>query len=213
VLIRVPLLSCLLALVLPLLSGCTTTLIPPIAPSHPTTILITDYGKHSSLLLPDPAGGMVEYAFGDWDYFALGHKGLFVGFIALIHSPQATLGRRWVLIDPNAADAFRLLGAQRTQRLIVDSDRVKSLLQRLNLEFARHLDTEIYSNVEQMHFVHCDEQYHVFHNCNNVTADWLKSLGVRVEGLALFSKFRVQPAAPGAGTASDGFTRLQANGR
>jgi hypothetical protein len=176
------------------MGGCTTTLIPPVAPSHPTTILVTDYGKHSSVVLPDPQGGLVEYAFGDWDYFALGHKGLLVGLVALIHSPQATLGRRWVLIDPNAPDAYRLLGAQRTQRLIVDSDRVKSLFQRLNLEYARHLDTEVYSASEQMHFVHSDERYDVFHNCNNLTADWLKSLGVHVDGLALFSKFRVQPA-------------------
>jgi hypothetical protein len=193
-LVRASFLSCLIAFVLRFLGGCTTTLIPPVAPSRPTTILITDYGKHSSLLLPDPAGGMVEYAFGDWDYFALGHKGLCVGFIALIHSPQSTLGRRWVLIDVNAPDVYRLLGAERTQRLVVDSDRVKSLLQRLNQEYARHLDTEIYSAIEQMHFVHCDEQYDVFHNCNNVTADWLKSLGVRVDGLAVFSKFRVQQA-------------------
>jgi hypothetical protein len=174
--------------------GCTTILVPPLAPSHPTTILITDYGKHSSILLPDPDGGLVEYAYGDWDYFALGHNNLFVGVVALIHSPRATLGRRCVVMEADAPDAKELIGADRTQSLVVGADRVTALREELDLEYARHLNTEVYNAQEHMHFVYCDEQYYVFHNCNNVTAEWLKSLGVRVRGLAIFSKFHVRGA-------------------
>jgi hypothetical protein len=33
------------------------------------------------------------------------------------------------------------------------------------------------------------------HNCNSVTAEWLKELGVEVHGFALTSMFKIQAAS------------------
>jgi hypothetical protein len=176
------------------IGGCTTTIIAPANPPHPVTILVTDYGKHSSLLLPDPHGGLVEYAFGDWYYFARGHDNLIAGIIALIHSSQSTLGRRWVMMNTDAPYANQLIGAERTQRLIVDADKVDALRHELDLEYARHIDSEVFNDKEHFYFVKCDEPYNLFHNCNNVTAQWLRKLGARTDGPAMFSRFRVAPA-------------------
>jgi hypothetical protein len=170
-------------------TGCTTTLIPPPHPNNPTTVFLTDYGKHSSLLLPDPTGGFEEYSFGDWAYFALGRKNALVMIAAIIHSPKSTLGRRYV-------DANESIGAERTQSLIVDQTRVTALRQTLDSEFARHADTEVFNAQEHLYFVHSDQPYNLFHNCNNVTAEWLKKLGVEVRGFALTSEFKIEPASP-----------------
>jgi hypothetical protein len=182
-----------------LISGCTTDLVPPDHPANPTAILLSDYGKHSSLLLPDPSGGpnsgMEEYAFGDWNYFALGRKNLLVGLHALVHSPQSTLGRRWLPISAGAPYANELIGAKRTQRIIVNADRVAALRHDLDLEFARHSSSELYKPEERLYFVKSDASYNLLHNCNSVTAEWLKELGVEVHGFALTSMFKIQAAS------------------
>jgi hypothetical protein len=58
-----------------LCGGCTTTIVPPRAPADPVSVYVTDYGRHSSILLPDPRGHLTEYAFGDWNWFALRQVG------------------------------------------------------------------------------------------------------------------------------------------
>jgi hypothetical protein len=189
--LRFLLLICLLSFAA--IAGCTTTIIPPKNPAQPVTVLVTDYGKHASLLLPDPRGGMEEYAFGDWYYFALGHNNLLAGLFALIHSPQSTLGRRWVAINADAPYANELVGAKRTESLLVNADRVAALRHDLDREFARHLDSEVYNAAEKMQFVRCDESYNLLHNCNTVTAEWLRKLGAKTQGLALYSRFQVKP--------------------
>jgi hypothetical protein len=175
-----------------MVAGCTTTIVPPCLPHQPTAILITDYGRHSSLLLPDPHGGMIEYAFGDWNWYACGKKNPINAVIALIDSPQSTLGRRWIAASVDAPNVNTLIGDQRTERVIVNGGKVAALRQHLDREYTRHT-TVIFNPSEQLYFVRCDEPYNLFRNCNVETANWLRQLGVKVEGFALFSHFRVAP--------------------
>jgi hypothetical protein len=174
--------------------GCSATISAPANPPHPTTVLITDYGRHSSLLLPDPDGRMVEYAFGDWDWFARGHTNPIVAIHALIHSPQATLGRRWVSVSADSPNAADEIGAVRIEQIAVDGDRVAALRQTLDLEYARHADSVYFNPEGRLFFVRCDEPYNLFQNCNGETAGWLRMLGARVDGPAILSHFRVVPA-------------------
>jgi hypothetical protein len=37
-----------------------------------------------------------------------------------------------------------------------------------------------------------DEHYCILHNCNHVTAGWLRDLGCEVHGPAMFSHFQVK---------------------
>src|SRR4051812_31909619 len=77
-------------------TGCATTVIPPARPYDPVTVYLTDYGRHSSVIIPSPQGGYDEWAFGDWEFFALGHTQTWIAIRAMLHSPQATLGRRHI---------------------------------------------------------------------------------------------------------------------
>src|SRR5688572_12511152 len=74
--------------------GCATTVRPPADPKDPVVVVLIDYGHHSGVILPEPEGAWVEYAFGEWDYFALNKTDLFTGMIALGCPNQGTLGRR-----------------------------------------------------------------------------------------------------------------------
>ena len=88
-------------LLLVLGSGCATKVVPPSNPVNPVMVYITDYGRHSSLVLPATNGGYVEWAFGDWNWFALGKTSWNYALLAVIWSPQSTLGRRVVPPQPS----------------------------------------------------------------------------------------------------------------
>src|SRR4051812_9035875 len=78
-------------------SGCTSTkVIPPAPPTQPVTVYLTDYCRHSSILIPSLKGGYDEWAFGDWEFFAIGDTRWWVAIRAMLGSPQATLGRRHI---------------------------------------------------------------------------------------------------------------------
>ena len=81
--------------------GCATTIVPPPHPVEPVPVFITDYGRHSSLLLPHPGGGFTEYAFGDWNWFALKRTTSGDALQALFFSPASTLGRRQLSTPDN----------------------------------------------------------------------------------------------------------------
>src|SRR4051812_19057915 len=78
-------------------TGCATKVIPPGRPNDPVTVYLTDYGRHSSVIVPSIKGhGYDEWSFGDWEFFALGHTQWWIAIRAMLHSPQATLGRRHI---------------------------------------------------------------------------------------------------------------------
>ena len=79
-------------------SGCATNVIPPARPQEPVTVYLTDYGRHSSVIIPSNNGGgdYDEWAFGDYEFFAKGDTRWWVAILAMLHSPQATLGRRQI---------------------------------------------------------------------------------------------------------------------
>ena len=82
--------------------GCTATIVPPPAAVGRTApVLIADYGYHSTLILPRAQGGLIEYAYGDWEYFGQNKKSVATALHALLASDQATLGRRVIDREPD----------------------------------------------------------------------------------------------------------------
>jgi len=51
-----------------------TFIIPPTGPANPVTVYVVEQGYHSSLVLPDRDGGLIQYPYGDWRYFALNQQ-------------------------------------------------------------------------------------------------------------------------------------------
>ncbi|HEX3357636.1 MAG TPA: DUF2459 domain-containing protein [Tepidisphaeraceae bacterium] len=176
-----------------LLTGCFSgTIHPPASPTNPVTVYIPDYGKHSAVVLPDPAtGGYIEWAFGDWNYFALGHTGLKDALSALFVSPQSTLGRR--VIPPQSDDDAmkQTLEANGLLRITISADRSASLMKELNDRYQKNIDSMIHSTYSHMDNVKDAEHYWGLHNCNHLTAQWLRELGCKVDGLCIWSNFKL----------------------
>src|SRR5436190_14844853 len=76
-------------------AGCATRIVPPrVGPAEAARVAVADYGYHSTLIFPNSAGGLTEYAYGDWTYFAQNRHSFLNALHALFCSEQATLGRR-----------------------------------------------------------------------------------------------------------------------
>src|SRR5687768_146055 len=82
--------------------GCQAVIVPPrVGPAEPKLpVYVADYGYHSSVILPRGDAVMVEYAYGDWTFFAKNQKSLRTTLGALFSSEQATLARRVLLRSP-----------------------------------------------------------------------------------------------------------------
>jgi hypothetical protein len=164
---------------------------------------VADYGYHSTIILPKSDGGLVEYAYGDWDFFGLSHKSVGTALRALFASDQAALGRRVLDREPDQPGLEDATGAKRVLRFEAPRDRVEELERALERRFSERLDSIEYSPVHHLYFVKDGERYGVAHNCNHFTAQWLERLGCKIEGMAVLSNFRMKDdaAAPAAAPA------------
>ncbi|HCF27732.1 MAG TPA: hypothetical protein DEV81_11175 [Cyanobacteria bacterium UBA11049] len=92
-----------------------TVIVPPANPTNSVTAYVIDQGYHSSLLLPDRESGYIQYAYGDWNYFALNQQGWSDAAAALLIPTQGTLGRRKFsnidnprqIVDPKGSNQLR----------------------------------------------------------------------------------------------------------
>ncbi|MHC4946837.1 MAG: SRPBCC family protein [Planctomycetota bacterium] len=186
--------SRLLAVALALAGGCTNVVrVPPVPAGEGVTVVLVDYGRHASLVLPDAtAGSYTEYAYGEWSWFALDRTAWYDVFPTLFWPTRGALGRRRVSwMDETApAEAFICetafaIGVRRGAWADVAAD--------LDDQFRRHADTAHYQSVHDLVFVHHDDRYDLLNNSNHAVVRWLESLGCRVDGPGLLSRFDVRP--------------------
>jgi hypothetical protein len=174
------------------LVGCSGTVTPPVAPHHPTTAYVCDYGYHSSLLLPvDADCTFVEYLYGDWDWAALDHGGITGVIRAALFSNGATLGRRYTRATTRNAVPHPLTPPNTQTPIVVDADLCHKLGQTLDARFLAHSDTAVYIGRSGNYYVyvHDDESYGWIHNCNRQTSVWLDRLDCHTSGWPLMSHF------------------------
>ncbi len=156
------------------------------------TVAVTDYGRHASVVFPDRDGrGSVEYTFGDWDWFAAGRNGATDAMQAMLWSKGSTLGRRHVDIAPDAPELIDELLADRVILLRVPRDRAAALRDALGARFERRANQALYNQVMELHFIPDEERYGLCHNCNHVTARWLRVMGCGIKGNPVTSKFEL----------------------
>src|SRR3954470_11864194 len=115
------------ALLLVLSGGCATRVLPPSNPINPVTVYITDYGRHSSVLLPMGDGHLMEYSYGDWDFYALKKYRWYKGATALVVSDGSGLGRRIVADPGDDAELKKQLGSKRLMRVQIEQSKVMDL--------------------------------------------------------------------------------------
>ncbi len=175
--------------------GCSATIIPPAAPLNPVPVAVADYGRHASLIVPDASGkGSVEYAFGDWNWFAAGKNTPCDAAGALLASGQATLGRNTFPVTPDSPRLAKTLKADRIIEIECSADRVEALRRQLDERFNAGSEHQVYSSTMNLYFVPDDERYRLWNNCNHVTAGWLRELGCEIKGAPYTSKFKLAQA-------------------
>jgi hypothetical protein len=169
--------------------GCAMRITPPGGLGEPTQVFIADYGYHASLLLPRDDGYVSEFAYGQWDWFALNRDRWYNAVVLVLLPGRGTLGTR-TLAGPAARETLaRQCRAERLLELHVERERARSLLARLEREYESGRSTELFNSLYGMMFVHQPRTYWLHRNCNTVLADWLEELGCHVEGTRLFAAF------------------------
>src|SRR4051812_661632 len=150
---------------LALAGGCATRIIPPSNPSNPVAVYITDYGRHSSILLPMGDGHLMEYSYGDWDFYALNKYKWYIGASKLLFSEGSGLGRR-ILAHPGDDEALhKMLGCKRLLRVDIEQSRVSELLEELDQRYGAKIETMVYNTYGHSYFVRDDSHYWLFHTC------------------------------------------------
>src|SRR6476660_6759386 len=129
-----------------LVGGCATRVVPPSNPSNPVAVYVTDYGRHSSILLPMGDGHLMEYSYGDWDFYALNHYKWYIGASKLIMSEGSGLGRRIVPHPGDDEALHRMLGCKRLLRVDVEQAKVMDLLEELDRRYCANIETMVYNN-------------------------------------------------------------------
>src|SRR3954462_3936821 len=173
------------------IGGCATRIVPPPAPNNPVAVYVTDYGRHSSILLPMGDGHLMEYSYGDWEFYALNKYKWYIGATKLILSDGSGLGRR-ILPNPGDDAALqKMLNSKRLLRVEIEQNKVMDLLSELDQRFSAKIETMVYNNYTHGYFVKDESHYWLFHTCNAMTAQWLEKLGCRVSGWAVISNFEV----------------------
>lgn len=180
----------ILAFIFVVLIASPATIIPPCDPVDPVTVYVVDLGLHSRLVLPDCDQGLIQYAYGDWRYFALNQQGLGSGVRALLIPTQGSLGRRRYA---NFSGLQQSVSSDTTiLSFAVARDKVTALNQFLDQRFEDNIHTAIFNPQNHMIFVQDDLDYTLCHNSNHELVVWLKKLNCRVEGFVLLADFQLQ---------------------
>jgi hypothetical protein len=161
------------------IAGCVSTVTPPADPEDPETVYLVTGACHAGVVLPDPAGGMVDFTYGDWDWYAMNHDRWYHVFDTVLWPTCATLGReRLVTRDPQGIRA-RYPGHV-VQPFRAARDRVTRLRLALEARFRAHLADVVYNERWKLSFVPLGRSYWFVNNCNDMTAAWLRELGCSV---------------------------------
>lgn len=174
------------------LTACSATIIEPRIVQDPVRVYIADYGKHASVVLPGPDGGSVEYAYGEWGWFALNKDQWWRAPGVVLLPTRGALGQSEWPAFASADDAHGHMLVERVLELVVERERAASLERRLRERFEDHADTAHYNPRYGLEFVHDADAYWIFNHCNTAVAAWVRELGCEVRGETLLGDFRVR---------------------
>lgn len=176
------------------LAGC-ADVYPPVNVTQPTTVALVNYGRHTSLLLPDGNGHMTEWGYGDWSFCAEGKRGIHIELGAVLLPTSAALGRRQFDAPLDAPIVQSKLTGCKVDPLIVERGNVEALGGELGRRFAARAGEALYAADSDMTFVPAGEVYGAWSTCNNAIAKWLRALGCEVRGCTQTADFVIhQPA-------------------
>ena len=173
------------------LGGCQHAIKPPAAVSDPVGVFVVDYGRHASLALPKEDTGLVEWSWGDWNWYALERTGAVEGLQALFASPRSTLSRRELAPAEDVRELAARVGAERVLALDVERERARALQRHLETRWLRRRQHAVRHRSGRV-FVPDDAHYSLSNNSVHELARWLEALGAEVSGLGVTANFKLR---------------------
>ena len=141
--------------------------------------------------MPNDARTMHEFAWGDFDWFALGEQSIWSGFRALLFSNGSGYGIREYRNQFTIPELKAANGARSIYSIEVENDKLEKLHQELLSRYKTKTARLVYYPNDSMVFAFSKEHYWFGYNCNHKTCDWLKSLGCEVHGIAMFGGIKM----------------------
>jgi hypothetical protein len=175
------------------LTGCSPTQVyAPVNPTEPASVFLLDHGRHTSLVVSTPDGGLERYAYGDWRFYAEGRTSARHAAAALLWNTAGAVGRSR-LGGPATAEGVRRqvpLVIVALHELQVERARVEAFRLRLDAIFSA-APRRRYSPDAGLEFVPHPRDYNFAHNSNRVIANWLTELGCEIRGWPLVARWRI----------------------
>lgn len=157
---------------LALLCSCVSTITPPKEVQDPVEVFLIREARHVGLVLPDFQGGFLEYAYGDWEWYALEENRWYDVFDTALWPTQGCLGvRRLPASDSGPVYPFAYLDPVTVERAAAER-----LLEDLTVSFEERRETWVFSPKYRFDFVHSDSNFWFGHNCSDAVAAWLEEL-------------------------------------
>ncbi len=162
-----------------LLPACTSVIHPPRNPMNPVQVFFIQDALHSGLALPDGDGRLVEYGYGDWDWYATSHDSWYHVFDTMLWPTQGTLG--WRQEEAQGVSGLReRYPGMRVQGLWVESERCQALHAELQAQCQAASQGQVFNAQYGMSFVRDERNFSILHSCHDATASWMQALGCRV---------------------------------
>lgn len=180
------------------LGGCSTTVTPPAKLEEPALVFLLDHGRHTTLVLSTPEGGLVRYAYGDWGFYAERETGPEHAIAALLWHTPGALGRREMAGPATAAWVRARVPLLITALYEIEVERahINALRAELDAIFDAAAEPRDTPEVDLV-FVPHPLDYNLRHNSNTVVAGWLEQLGCEIKGSAILARWRVLEPSPG----------------
>lgn len=191
------------------LGGCATVVTPPEAVRDPVSVYVLDYGYHASLAARADDGRVVEYAYGEWGWYAEGRRGWWRAPGVVLWPSQGALGRRIRegVTAPAPAEMAVWSGAETAIPVRVERASARAWLERMGAAWdaGKAERSSLLNESHAMEFVRVPEEYWIFRTCNSAVARWLREMGCETSGVTVTAEFelaeeRVAEQADQAGT-------------
>jgi hypothetical protein len=155
-------------------------------------VYLVDLGRHTRLAFESPDGKLVEYAYGEWRWYAKMQDAWWRAPAVMLWPTQGTLGR-WEWPVPGAGRRLRSAYAGLTVlELSAEAGKVDALVAELDRNFNRRSGELFRNTTYRLDFVPYDRSYWLFHNSNHAVKGWLQQLGFEVTGPGIFAEWKYE---------------------
>ena len=141
-------------------------------------------------------GQLIEFTYGDWALFALDKRDLKTAVTHMAFPTLGALGRKAISWTPSEPAIPKFTDCIDLVPFPANAQLVETLYSRLNAEFERSINDQIYHEADELYFVPYKVPYSLLNNCNHELAKWLVELGGEVSGRIFWNPDFIQGMSP-----------------